>query len=344
MKNETNKLKTNVEKIVAIIFIAMIFSAFIFTIIESNTEIKTEIKNILDDKEKTGYEKISELSGRSETILNDNIHMKSTYVNIYGLIQRIMNKNYVQDSNDRTRDIVKLQNNMLTFIQKKENMEIKAENISNLNQILEEANIPFIYIQAPYKIKDENDLPIGVIDYANENADSLLANLEKFKVNTVDLREYLSNMSTEEKYFITDHHWKIETAFKASNYISEILNENYDFKIDDFFKDINNYKKVKQEKYLGSIGKRIGKYYAGIDNFEYILPNYETKMKINKNNLDTALAKNCMTLKELSTKSKVATAVLYKIGKDNSNLRTVTVGKIAKALNCDVTELLETEK
>ena len=51
-----------------------------------------------------------------------------------------------------------------------------------------------------------------------------------------------------------------------------------------------------------------------------------------------------MTLKELSAKSKVATAVLYKIGKDNSNLRTVTVGKIAKALNCDVTELLETEK
>lgn len=67
-------------------------------------------------------------------------------------------------------------------------------------------------------------------------------------------------------------------------------------------------------------------------------------MKINKNNLDTALAKNCMTLKELSAKSKVATAVLYKIGKDNNNLRTVTVGKIAKALNCDVTELLETEK
>lgn len=66
-------------------------------------------------------------------------------------------------------------------------------------------------------------------------------------------------------------------------------------------------------------------------------------MKINKNNLDTALAKNCMTLKELSEKSKVATAVLYKIGKDNSNLRTVTVGKIAKALNCDVTELLENE-
>lgn len=66
-------------------------------------------------------------------------------------------------------------------------------------------------------------------------------------------------------------------------------------------------------------------------------------MKINKNNLDTALAKNCMTLKELSEKSKVATAVLYKIGKDNSNLRTVTVGKIAKALNVDVTELLEKE-
>lgn len=63
-------------------------------------------------------------------------------------------------------------------------------------------------------------------------------------------------------------------------------------------------------------------------------------MDINKMKLDTILAKNCMTLRELSEKSKVSTAVLYKIGKDSSNLRTVTVGKIAKALNVDVTELI----
>lgn len=66
-------------------------------------------------------------------------------------------------------------------------------------------------------------------------------------------------------------------------------------------------------------------------------------MEISKIKLDTALAKNCMTLKELSKKSKVSTAVLYKVGKEKGNLRTVTVGKIAKALDVDVTELIEQE-
>ena len=283
MKNETKKGKISVEEIVAVIFIVMIFSSFVFTVMQSHSKIKEEIKAIWDNKEKTKYEKIAELTEKSETILNDNIYMKSTYVDIYGLVQRVIQKRYIEDSNDRTRDVIKLKNNMLTFIQKKEDMETRANNISNLNQILKEENIPFIYVQAPYKVKSNEDLPIGVIDYANENADVLLENLKKDGVKVVDLREYFADIKTEKEYFITDHHWKVEIAFKAVNHITNLLNEDYGFNIDIFFEDINNYKKIKQEKnYLGSIGKRIGKYYAGVDDFEYILPNYETKLNVNK--------------------------------------------------------------
>ena len=55
------------------------------------------------------------------------------------------------------------------------------------------------------------------------------------------------------------------------------------------------------------------------------------------------MAQNCIGILELADISNVSRTVLFRIGKENSNLRPVTVGKIAKALNCDVTELIEQE-
>lgn len=66
-------------------------------------------------------------------------------------------------------------------------------------------------------------------------------------------------------------------------------------------------------------------------------------MKVSKQKLETLMAQNCLSVLELANKSQVSKSVLFKIGKINSNLRPVTVGKIAKALNCDVTELIEQE-
>lgn len=66
-------------------------------------------------------------------------------------------------------------------------------------------------------------------------------------------------------------------------------------------------------------------------------------MKINKTKLDLILAKKCMGVWELAEISNVAKAILYKIGKPDTNLRPSSVGKIAKALEVDVTELIEQE-
>ena len=55
------------------------------------------------------------------------------------------------------------------------------------------------------------------------------------------------------------------------------------------------------------------------------------------------MAQNCLSVLELANKSQVSKSVLFKIGRVNSNLRPITIGKIARALNCDVTELIEQE-
>ena len=66
-------------------------------------------------------------------------------------------------------------------------------------------------------------------------------------------------------------------------------------------------------------------------------------MKVDKQKLETLMAQNCLSVLELANKSQVSKSVLFKIGRVNSNLRPITIGKIARALNCDVTELIEQE-
>lgn len=271
------------EKIIAVIFIVMIFSSLFLTIISNHDVIVDKIKTIWNQGDLNNYKKISQIANQSETIFNEVIYQKTSYINTYGLVQRVLQKRYIEDSNDKSREVYKTQDKMLTFIQKEENMEKRANSIYNYYEILKEQEIPVIYIQAPYKVKSENQLPIGVVDYANKNADKLLENLNKKGVYTIDLREYFKDMDIKEEYFITDHHWKIETAFKSVNYITEILNNQYEFHIDQYYSHINNYKLINlKESFLGSIGKRVGKYYSTIDDFEYIVPNFETNLEVTK--------------------------------------------------------------
>ena len=277
------KYKITEEKVVAIVFLAIIFSTLIFTVISKYEELKAEIVAIFENEQTDGYGKVVELTEKAETVFNEQIYGKDEFVDVYGLVQKILFKSYLEDSNDPTRDVVKLNNGMLTFLQKKEDMVTRANHIAELQKSIHEEGIPFIYIQAPYKIRDNSELPTGVADYANENADVLLKTLNEQQVETVDLREYFKEMPIPEEYFITDHHWKIKTAFEAVNHISDILNNEYNFNIDSFYTDINHYHIITQKNaYLGSIGKRNGRFYGGLDDFEYIVPNFETQLSVNK--------------------------------------------------------------
>lgn len=66
-------------------------------------------------------------------------------------------------------------------------------------------------------------------------------------------------------------------------------------------------------------------------------------MKINRDSLYLEMARNCISLKELSQKAELPTPSL-KNAVCGRNIRPATAGKIARALGVDVTELLEDNK
>lgn len=61
-------------------------------------------------------------------------------------------------------------------------------------------------------------------------------------------------------------------------------------------------------------------------------------MKINVSKLEKAMARRCLNSKELQGAASLTTIQRIRSGKE---IRTKTAGKIAKALDVDVSELLE---
>lgn len=66
-------------------------------------------------------------------------------------------------------------------------------------------------------------------------------------------------------------------------------------------------------------------------------------MKLNRDAFYTELARNCMTLKDLSTISGINAVTLTRINKGIQEPQPVTVGKIAIALGCSVEQLIKSE-
>jgi hypothetical protein len=65
-------------------------------------------------------------------------------------------------------------------------------------------------------------------------------------------------------------------------------------------------------------------------------------LRISKEKLAIAQAKAMLDSKNLAKKANVSINSVLQVGK--YNMQPVTVGKIAKALNVDVTEIIELEK
>jgi DNA-binding Xre family transcriptional regulator len=64
-------------------------------------------------------------------------------------------------------------------------------------------------------------------------------------------------------------------------------------------------------------------------------------MKIDKNKLDLAMAANCISYEKLSKITGVSQVTIARMKNGSQNPRPITVGKIAKALNVKVEDLIE---
>ena len=175
--------------------------------------------------------------------------------------------------------IVLMKNGMLTEESAKADPGYAAGQITELYQYLKEKDTPFLFVEAPRKPDLSGALmPEGTESLCHENANGLLALLEENGVPTLDLRPELvgSEEALAAYFYRTDHHWNAEGAFEAFQRIVERLGE------EDICSDITrreNWEKHTLPNYfLGSHGRRVGIGFAGVEDFLYLTPKFETQM------------------------------------------------------------------
>lgn len=255
-------------------WIAMGFVILLIMFFVGNVHLMTEPASRYFSEETTFTEFRDEVQ---EEFQSNEFFLKNQFINFNGWFASLIGKREING-------IVHADNGMLFFKEAPRlEMGLSGQKLANTNEVLKQMGIPFVYVQAPSKIDLEKEiLPVGIENYYNENADSLLAELAARDVRTIDLRPaFCSTQEDVQKYFYrTDHHWNYRGAFKAFQLlVPEFQNIMKDDSDASMYMDEANWELHNlPDSFLGSQGKRVGKYVTGLDDFEYYLPRFETDM------------------------------------------------------------------
>lgn len=191
----------------------------------------------------------------------------------------------IKDLAVKYNEVNVLEDGFLVAYMPRSDMYEKALSVVALSEYCKKIGSEFLYIQEPYKIDKYNDTDIsGVLDFSNQNQDSLIELLKANDVSVLDFRELIHNAgwSRKDVFYRTDHHWLAETGFWASNQLLKYLKDNYGYNVNAEIIDEANFdKKIYKDYFLGSQGKKIGRLKTiEPEDFTLYYPKFETKLKV----------------------------------------------------------------
>lgn len=212
--------------------------------------------------------------------LDENVYQRYSFINVYGLLQKLMNKN--EENNFEVVADTRGFFHYTFFADGPELEDDLVERVARLRDSLR-GHAKTIALMPPDKyVRGYTEFPTGIpYPYFNENADLYLLGLREKGVPYLDLRENLldNGLPPEELFFKTDHHWTVQTAFWAFTELVDYFHKEHGINLDPghYYTDINNYNRIKYDNfYIGSMGRKTGPLYAGADDFTLIFPKFAT--------------------------------------------------------------------
>lgn len=265
------------RRITAIIFVLLLFAVGGYTAYSMIPEL-TAVSDETGADAAAGEDQ-PDFRTSLEEMIQTKIAAKYEWINLNGLFHRAMGDTIIRDS---SYNVYKLSNGQIIYGLVEKEMDPFAGEVARLDRKLDDMGTELMYVQLPFKIKDDSYMPPGTHANGNENADELVKLLRKKKVNTLDLRELIEeqDMDWDSLFFKTDHHWKPETAFWAAGEIMKKISNDLGFKYNKKYYDDSSYRHIDYNNYmLGSIGRRTGKWYAGLDDLTLYEPEFETDLQ-----------------------------------------------------------------
>ncbi|MCR8842355.1 DHHW family protein [Paenibacillus sp. SC116] len=314
------------NRLIIMLFCLFLSLSGLFTIIGNAKKLSSMVKAVLKENAASTHEfdgRIGKLTKGIEENISSGFIAKEKYIDLVGLADRMLGKQYINDV-DPKKNIVKDNHGLLHFLTRRMKTKEVTDQLAHLNEWLKIKHIPLLYVQTPLKVKPRfTQLPPSIEDFSNSNSNTFLAGLSTGGVDYVDLRSEASRaqMNPALMFYRTDHHWTNQTAFWAVRKVVEKLDEDYGLSLDPdrFYTDPANFTyRTYEHVFLGSQGRRVGKYYGGVDDYTLIAPDFATKYKIgiNKNGrslsiregsfADTILAKELLDMSSSVYKNRYA--------------------------------------
>ena len=205
-----------------------------------------------------------------ETSYEDNFWHHENFINLQGWIAKAsgqMINNGVIKGLDGSLHL--LEDVEYTF-----DAELEQKNCNDTIEILktaEETGASILYVQRAYKT---GELPYGYTFQRDKQYEFWGKAMENVGIPVLDIKKELGDYL---QFYKTDHHWTVESSFYAAKMIVHELNQHYGMDLANDALEHNKYDTmVWKDSFLGSMGIRTGKYYAGKDDFIMLNPKFET--------------------------------------------------------------------
>lgn len=275
------------KQITTLLFLCFLFG---YSIINARKELPVLVDTVREfDWE---GESLSGFVSAVDSAINENAAGRYGFIDAFGYMQKVLDKN--EESNFEVVKDTEGKLHYTFFTTEPADTSVPAARMQRFARQVE-SQCPVIFVLPPEKyIEGHTQFPRGIPYHMNnEAADEFLASLDRYGIENLDLREGLqdSGLDLSEVFYTTDHHWKIETAFWAASEFCSFLNDAYGESLDEdgFYADLDNYNQVTYENiFLGSMGRKTGRYYAGADDFTLIYPTFSTSYRLT-NSLNDAL-------------------------------------------------------
>ena len=248
-----------------------------------SAELRGKLQNDLstfrtDTAEKGVFDAFDALTDNTEKTVISNLSYHDWAVNVYSAFNRLIGTRVVF-KDDIT--VVRADNGYLGSMRAKaenQTLESYADNVSNLYSQALDIGAEFLYVMAPMKGYDFL-YPPNVTDYTVSNCYRFAEMIKARNIPFLNLIETAADeeITAEEMFFVTDHHWRPRWGLWAAERISDRLDVKYDKALLDISNyNIENYKNW----FLGSQGKKVGICFTpyGADDFEVITPKFETRL------------------------------------------------------------------
>ena len=147
----------------------------------------------------------------------------------------------------------------------------------------------FLYVQLPRKLDIRNRMiPAGVEDQAYVNVRKMLKSFREARIDCLDMCTEFAAMPDDvaRNFYRTDHHWRNDAAFRMAGLLAAEIARRCSVPEADALRAAKLLspeswtREVHPSCFLGSLGRRTGSLFSGLDDLTVLRPRFKTRMSI----------------------------------------------------------------